>query len=232
MELANHAATFEKLNITVVVVSFCPDIETAQRWDREVGSPFLHVIDPASPGVPGDGGNAYLSWGFRKSFVGVWGPESLSFYSDKKLSGAETHPALGQDVHRMGGDIFLDGTGAVVLDHYSKTNTDRPLVEQTVLPLARALDAQRRARARDGVAPQGAPQVAKVQSSRVSSGSAWEDAWEKAKGQMEAAFSGMDDTLAALQKKRKAAGLVPEKVVAGVSVAPGGIAVPAKLIGG
>mmetsp|Transcript_24428 Transcript_24428/g.62003 ORF Transcript_24428/g.62003 Transcript_24428/m.62003 type:complete len:146 (+) Transcript_24428:754-1191(+) len=45
----------------------------------------------------------------------------------------------------MGGDVFLDGNGTVVLDHYSKTNQDRPLVEQTILPMARALDAQRRA---------------------------------------------------------------------------------------
>mmetsp|Transcript_22774 Transcript_22774/g.60143 ORF Transcript_22774/g.60143 Transcript_22774/m.60143 type:complete len:179 (+) Transcript_22774:233-769(+) len=126
-------------------MSFCPDAETARRWNREVGSPFLHLIDPAAAGVPGDAGGAYLAWGFRKSFVGVWAPESLRFYSDQKLGGRELHPALGQDVHRMGGDLLLDGEGRVVLDHYSKTNQDRPLVRETLLPLARALDAQRRA---------------------------------------------------------------------------------------
>lgn len=109
-----------------------------------MGSPFMHLIDPATPGVPGDAGSAYLSWGFRKSFMGVWAPESLRFYSDQKLGGRELHPAMGQDVHRMGGDIFLDGMGTVVLDHYSKTNQDRPLTAATLLPLSRALDAQRR----------------------------------------------------------------------------------------
>jgi len=125
-------------------MSFNPDRETAQRWNVEVGSPFLHLLDPATAGVPGDAGSAYRNWGLRKSFTGVWSPESLRFYSDAKLQGVELHPALGQDVHRMGGDLVLDSEGRVVLDHYSKTNQDRPSVESTLLPLARALDVQRR----------------------------------------------------------------------------------------
>lgn len=130
--------------MVVIVLSFNPDIETAQRWNREVGSPFLHLMDPAVPGVPGDAGSAYLNWGLRKSFAGVWSPKSLRFYSDQKLGGRELHPSLGQDVHRMGGDLVIDSSGTVILDHYSKTNQDRPLVGQTLLPLSRALDAQRR----------------------------------------------------------------------------------------
>mmetsp|Transcript_76872 Transcript_76872/g.164766 ORF Transcript_76872/g.164766 Transcript_76872/m.164766 type:complete len:161 (-) Transcript_76872:188-670(-) len=125
-------------------MTFNPDLETGLRWNSEVGSPFLQLLDPATPGSPGDAGATYLAWGLRKSFVGVWSPESLRFYSDQKLSGTELHPSLGQDVHRMGGDLMLDSSGRVVLDHYSKTNTDRPSVEQTILPLARALDVQRR----------------------------------------------------------------------------------------
>jgi hypothetical protein len=56
----------------------------------------------------------------------------------------ELHPSLGQDVHRMGGDILLDSGGRIVLDHYSKTNTDRPDVEKTLLPLMRAMHVQRK----------------------------------------------------------------------------------------
>jgi len=129
------------LKATVVVMSFAPDLATARRWDEEVGSPFLQVFDPAVPGTPGDAGSTYLSWGMRKSFLGVWSPVSLRFYSDQKMN-RELHPSLGQDVHRMGGDLLLDGHGRVVLDHYSKTNTDRPDVEKTLLPLMRALSVQ------------------------------------------------------------------------------------------
>lgn len=101
-------------------------------------------MDPATPGKPGDAGSTYRRLGLKKSFVGVWSPESLRFYSDQKLGGTELHPALGQDVHRMGGDLVLDGNGRIVLDYYSKTNQDRPSVDKTLLPLARALDVQRR----------------------------------------------------------------------------------------
>lgn len=132
----------------MVVVSFNPDVESGRQWDEEVGSPFLHVMDPATPGSPGDAGSTYLKWGFRKSFIGVWSPASLKFYSDQKLGGRELHPSKGQDVHRMGGDLLLDGEGTVVLDHYSKTNQDRPLVTETLLPLFKSLDAQRRAGSR------------------------------------------------------------------------------------
>mmetsp|Transcript_100723 Transcript_100723/g.284046 ORF Transcript_100723/g.284046 Transcript_100723/m.284046 type:complete len:164 (-) Transcript_100723:95-586(-) len=127
-------------------MSFNPDVETAQRWSKEIGSPFLHLIDPASPGVPGDAGSTYLEWGFKKSFVGVWSPVSIRFYAEEKMGGTELHPSLGQDVHRMGGNLVVDGTGRVVLDHYSKTNKDRPSVKATLLPLARALDVQRKFR--------------------------------------------------------------------------------------
>lgn len=127
--------------MAVVVVSFCPDARTAQQWDEEVGSPFLHLWDPETPGVPGDAGESYLSWGFRKSYAGVWSPESLQFYSDQKLQGRELHPSNGQDPHRMGGDILLDGRGQVVLAHYSKSTRDRPSVEETLLPLLRGLPA-------------------------------------------------------------------------------------------
>jgi len=125
-------------------MSFNPDLETGRRWNKEINSPFLQLMDPATPGTPGDAGATYRKWGFKKSFIGVWSPESLRFYSDQKLGGTELHPALGQDVHRMGGDLILDGNGRVILDHYSKTNQDRPSVDKTLLPLARALDVQRR----------------------------------------------------------------------------------------
>lgn len=151
VELARHAEELKRLRTVVLVLSFCPDLETAQRWDREVASPFLHLMDPATPGVPGDAGPTYLAWGLKKSYKGVWSPESLRFYSEQKLGGRELHPSLGQDVHRMGGDLVIDGEGTVVLDHYSKTNKDRPLVQETLLPLARALDGQRRARELHGV---------------------------------------------------------------------------------
>jgi len=130
------------LRMTVVVMSFNPDAETARRWNREVGSPFTHLIDPEVPGTPGDAGAVYHGWGLRKSLKGVWSPESIRFYSDQRLGGAELHPPLGQDVHRMGGDIMLDGEGRLILDHYSKTNTDRPNVEGTILPLGRAMAVQ------------------------------------------------------------------------------------------
>ncbi|CAE7214247.1 GIP [Symbiodinium natans] len=78
------------------------------------------------------------SWGFPKSFAGVWSPESLRFYSDQKLKGNE-HSPNGQDLHRMGGDIVLDGNGQVALAHYSKSTQDRPDVEEVLLPLLRAL---------------------------------------------------------------------------------------------
>jgi len=123
-------------------MSFNPDVEMARKWNAEVGSPFLQLLDPATPGSPGDAGSTYLGWGLRKSFLGVWSPVSLNFYSDQKLGGRETHPSYGQDVHRMGGDIMLDSAGRIVLNHYSKTNADRPLVEATILPLARALHVQ------------------------------------------------------------------------------------------
>lgn len=139
----------------MVVISFNPDVETARKWNTEVGSPFLQLMDPATPGSPGDAGGAYLGWGLRKSFLGVWSPASLNFYSDQKLGGRETHPSYGQDVHRMGGDVMLDSAGRIVLDHYSKTNADRPLVEATILPIARALHVQAQLATAGVQSPQG-----------------------------------------------------------------------------
>lgn len=127
-----------------MVLGFNHDLDTARRWNKEVNSPFIQLMDPAMLGTPGDAGSTYRSWGFKKSFIGVWSPESLRFYSDAKLGGTELHPSFGQDVHRMGGDLVVDGNGRVVLDHYSETNNDRPSVDKTLLPLARALDVQRR----------------------------------------------------------------------------------------
>lgn len=140
-------------------MSFNPDVEMARKWNTEVGSPFLQLLDPATPGSPGDAGATYLGWGLRKSFLGVWSPTSLNFYSDQKLGGRETHPSFGQDVHRMGGDIMLDSTGRIVLDHYSKTNADRPLVEATILPLARALHVQAQLATEGSQKPQAASSV-------------------------------------------------------------------------
>lgn len=53
-------------------------------------------------------------------------------------------------MHRMGGDVLLDGEGRVVLNHYSKTNTDRPDVDKTLLPLMRALNVQQQPRSTAG----------------------------------------------------------------------------------
>eukprot|EP00913_Durusdinium_trenchii_P028168 g26411.t1 len=64
------------------------------------------------------------TWGFRKSFQGVWSPEALRFYSDETLKGHQLHPSHGQDVHQMGGDVLLDQQGVVVFRHYSQTSQD------------------------------------------------------------------------------------------------------------
>lgn len=131
-DLAQHADELKWLGLHVLVVSFCPDAQTAQRWDEEVGSPFLHLIDPSLE-VPGHAGRAYQTWGFRKSFQGVWSPEALRFYSDETLKGHQLHPSHGQDVHQMGGDVLLDQQGVVVFRHYSQTSQDRPSVEQLLV---------------------------------------------------------------------------------------------------
>lgn len=134
--LAAHADELERLGIRVVVVSFCPDLQTAQMWDEEVGSPFLHLIDPSE--TPGHAGHAYQSWGLPKSFQGVWAPEALKFYCDEKLQGHTLHNSNGQDVHQMGGDVMINHEGIIVLRHYSKTSQDRPSMEQ-ILTRAREL---------------------------------------------------------------------------------------------
>mmetsp|Transcript_29055 Transcript_29055/g.47010 ORF Transcript_29055/g.47010 Transcript_29055/m.47010 type:complete len:169 (+) Transcript_29055:170-676(+) len=118
-----------------MIVSFCPDLQTAQRWDEEVGSPFVHLIDPKENG---QAGAAYQSWGFPKSFQGVWSPEALKFYCDERLQGRVLHPSQGQDVHQMGGDVMVNHEGIIVLRHYSKTSQDRPSIDQ-LLTRAREL---------------------------------------------------------------------------------------------
>lgn len=134
--LVAHADELERLGIRVVVVSFCPDLQTAQMWDEEVGSPFLHLIDPSE--TPGQAGHAYQLWGFPKSFQGVWAPEALKFYCDEKLQGHALHSSNGQDLHQMGGDVMINHEGIIVLRHYSKTSQDRPSMEQ-ILTRAREL---------------------------------------------------------------------------------------------
>mmetsp|Transcript_18955 Transcript_18955/g.41715 ORF Transcript_18955/g.41715 Transcript_18955/m.41715 type:complete len:162 (-) Transcript_18955:43-528(-) len=104
-----------------MIVSFCPDLQTAQRWDEEVGSPFVHLIDPSEKG---QAGAAYQSWGFPKSFQGVWSPEALKFYCDER--------------HQMGGDVMVNHQGIIVLRHYSKTSQDRPSIDH-LLTRAREL---------------------------------------------------------------------------------------------
>ncbi|CAJ1428234.1 unnamed protein product [Effrenium voratum] len=78
----------------------------------KVGCDFLHLINPSTPGLAGDAGSAYESWGFGKSALGVWAPEALRFYVDQRLAdgsdGVPRPQALGQDLQRMGGNIFLD----------------------------------------------------------------------------------------------------------------------------
>lgn len=118
-----------------MIVSFCPDLQTAQRWDEEVGSPFVHLIDPSEKG---QAGAAYQSWGFPKSFQGVWSPEALKFYCDERLHGRVLHPSQGQDVHQMGGDVMVNQQGIIVLRHYSKTSQDRPSIDD-LLTRAREL---------------------------------------------------------------------------------------------
>ncbi|CAJ1405167.1 unnamed protein product [Effrenium voratum] len=52
----------------------------------KVGCDFLHLINPSTPGLAGDAGSAYESWGFGKSALGVWAPEALRFYVDQRLA--------------------------------------------------------------------------------------------------------------------------------------------------
>jgi len=121
----------------------------AQRWDREVGSPFEHVYSAGAR--DGEPGPFYHRLGFRKSFAGVWGPASLNFYADVKQSGRELHPSLGQDVHMMGGDLLVDAEGRMALPYYSKNNRDRPSL-QTLHAALQAMGTPQ-----PGGAPEGVP---------------------------------------------------------------------------
>jgi len=119
-----------------------------------VGCDFLHLINPSTPGLAGDAGSAYESWGFGKSALGVWAPEALRFYVDQRLAdgsdGVPRPQASGQDLQRMGGNIFLDNQGTIAFLHYSQTSQDRPSVEQ-LLALARSSRASQVSRASGSV---------------------------------------------------------------------------------
>jgi len=112
----------------------------AQRWDREVGSPFEHIYSAGAR--DGEPGAFYHTMGFRKSFAGVWGPASLNFYADMKQSGRELHPSLGQDVHMLGGDLLVGSDGRMLLPYYSKDNRDRPSIQTLLDALQTSAKAQ------------------------------------------------------------------------------------------
>ena len=102
--------------------------EMASDWDKQVGHEFLHVFEP---GVEGKAGPLYQKvFRFRRSLAGVWSKESLSFYAEQKAAGRELESSRGLDVHQMAGDFVTDGDGVVTMAYYSKTNTDRPTIEE------------------------------------------------------------------------------------------------------
>ena len=89
----------------IIVVSQNKDKEEVVKWtdgDAAVAS-LTHMADA--------GRLLYDRFGFRRSQEGVWGVDSLSFYSSKPPD--QLHPSMGQDVTQMGGDIVVDYTGTV-----------------------------------------------------------------------------------------------------------------------
>lgn len=138
-----------------VIASFNQTTALATQWNREVGVTTPHLISPA-PGATGNAGPLYADYRFLRSVAGVWAPASLRFYASQQLGGRELHSSQGQDVHMLAGDVVVGPDGAVALPYYSRTNTDRPGVDD-LLTLAR--DLQRR----HGTAPLDARVEARLQ---------------------------------------------------------------------
>ena len=119
-----HREEIESLGCGIVVVGQNKDIPQAEEWNVSGNfyADFIHLCDPSK--------ELYKAFGFDRSLSGVWGPASLDFYVAEQMSGRELHPSMGQDVNQMGGDILIDGNGKITLPYYSKTNTDRPTLDQ------------------------------------------------------------------------------------------------------
>lgn len=130
MELMEARGQLETQGCGIVVVGQNKDVSQAEEWNTsgDFYSDFIHICDSDK--------HFYKSFGFNRSLSGVWGPSSLDFYVAEQMSGRELHPSMGQDVNQMGGDILVDGFGKVTLPYYSKTNTDRPTLEQILRTLA------------------------------------------------------------------------------------------------
>ncbi len=120
--LASHSAAFAHFDTPVLVLSLCPDADTARAWDAAVGHPFQHVVwAPDHPPAA-----AYAALGFTRSLEGVWSEASLGWYAEQAAAGVELHSSRGQDVHQLAGDLVVDAQGCVVLPYYGLDNTDRP----------------------------------------------------------------------------------------------------------
>jgi len=120
--LASHQRAFQHLQVPVLVLSLCPDVDTAAAWDSQVGHPFRHVVwAPDTPPA-----SAYAQLGFRRSLAGVWSEASLGWYAEQSAAGVELHSSRGQDVNQLAGDLVVDAAGRLVLPYYGVDNTDRP----------------------------------------------------------------------------------------------------------
>lgn len=110
------------------MVSFMQSAELALEWSGQVGAGFAHAF---APGVAGAAGPLYSdAFRFRRSVAGVWSQESLGFYAAQKAKGRELEPSKGQDVNQLAGDMVVARDGTIALAYYSRTNTDRPTMEQ------------------------------------------------------------------------------------------------------
>ena len=106
----------------MLLLSLCPDRESAAQWDAQVGHPFRHILwaPNTSPA------EQYARLGFTRSLQGVWSEASLGWYAEQSAAGVEQHSSMGQDVHQLAGDLVVDAAGGVLLPYYGLDNTDRP----------------------------------------------------------------------------------------------------------
>lgn len=125
--MQQHKTDLDELGVKVVVVTFQLGL-AAQHYDSEGDLPWPVLID--------DRRRLYSAYGMERGhWWDIWGVASWKIYAKLLLRGRRLRRPSA-DVHQLGGDVLIDPSGIVRLQHVGKGPADRPAVH-TIIDVVR-----------------------------------------------------------------------------------------------
>jgi len=126
--LQQVAEQIQQLPLDVMAVTFQSE-EAAGEYVERTGWPWPLLVDPDRVLY-----NAYAM--YRGGLWAIWGPRSWWGFLKLLLRGRRLSPPAG-DVYQLGGDVLIDPSGAIRLNHVMQVPMDRPRIE-SILEIVRA----------------------------------------------------------------------------------------------